>query len=145
MVVRLPPSVHGAGDHGFVPALIRTAREKGFASYVGDGKSRWAAVHRLDAAKLYRLALERGTAGARYHGVGDEGIATRELAETIGKRLGVPAVSKSSDEVAALLGFIGHILSLDCASSSARTEQLLGWRATQPGLLADVEAHYFEG
>jgi nucleoside-diphosphate-sugar epimerase len=144
MVVRLPPSVHGEGDHGFVPALIRVAREQGFVSYVADGESRWAAVHRLDAARLYRLALEQGVAGARYHGVGDEGISTRELAETIGKRLRLPAVSKSPEEVTALLGLIGHVLSIDCASSSVLTQQLLGWGITQPSLLADLASdHYF--
>jgi len=144
MVVRLPPSVHGEGDHGFVPTLIRVARDKGFSSYVAAGQNRWAAVHRLDAAKLYRLALEQGEAGARYHGVGDEGVPTKELAEVIGERLGLPVVSRSAAEAAVLLGFVGHIYALDCASSSQRTQQLLGWRPTAPGLLADLQqGHYF--
>jgi nucleoside-diphosphate-sugar epimerase len=144
-VVRLSPSVHGDGDHGFVPQLINVARAKGFASYVGDGKNRWPAVHRLDAARLYRLALEKGTAGGRYHGVADEGVPIRDVAELIGKRLGVPAVSKSPDEVAGLLGFIGHVLAMDAPCSSKRTREGLGWQPTQPGLLADLEkGTYFD-
>lgn len=145
MVIRLPPSVHGDGDHGFVPALIRVAREKGFATYVGDGQNRWSAVHRFDAARLYRLALENGKTGARFHGVADRGIPTREIAEVIGRRLSVPAVSKSPEEAAALFGFIGHVLAMGAQSSSARTQEILGWRPTQPGLVADLEkGRYFE-
>ena len=144
-VIRLSPSVHGDGDHGFVPMLINAARDKGFASYVGDGKNRWPAVHRLDAARLYRLALEKGTAGGRYHGVAEEGVPTRDIAEMISKRLGVPAVSKSAEEVAGALGFIGHVVAMDAPSSSASTQERLGWRPTQPGLLADLEkGTYFD-
>ncbi len=138
MVVRLPPSVHGDGDHGFVPALIKLAREKGFAIYVGEGSNLWAAGHRLDAAKLYRLALEKGKAGARFHGVGDEGIPTRQIAEVIGRRLNVPAVSKTPEEAAELLGFIGRVLAMGGPSSSALTQERLGWHPTQPGLLEDL-------
>jgi nucleoside-diphosphate-sugar epimerase len=145
MVVRLAPSVHGDGDHGFVPVLVRVAREKGFATYVGDGQNRWSAVHRLDAARLYRLALEKGESGARFHGVADRGIPIREIAEVIGRRLGVPAVSKSREEAAALFGFIGHVLAMAGQSSSARTQEILGWRPTQPGLVADLEkGRYFD-
>jgi nucleoside-diphosphate-sugar epimerase len=145
MVVRLPPSVHGDGDHGFVPALIRGARERGFATYVGDGQNLWSAVHRLDAAHLYRLAIEKGETGARYHGVGDRGIPTKQIAEIIARRLSVPAASKSPEEAAALFGFIGHVLSMGVASSSARTEQILGWRATHVGLIEDLErGRYFD-
>jgi nucleoside-diphosphate-sugar epimerase len=145
MVVRLPPSVHGDGDHGFVPALIKLAREKGFAIYVGEGKNLWAAGHRLDAAKLYRLALEKGTAGARFHGVGDEGIPVRQIAETIGRRLNVPAVSKTPEEASALLGFIGMVLGMGGLTSSALTQKRLGWHPTQPGLIQDLEhGHYFD-
>ena len=146
MVIRLPPSVHGDGDHGFVPALIRAAREKRFATYVGDGQSVWSAVHRLDAARLYRLALEKGKPGDRFHGVGDEGIPTKEIAEVIGRRLGVPAVSKSREETEALLGFIGHVLAIGIRSTSSKTREKLGWRPTEVGLIADLEkGTYFDG
>jgi nucleoside-diphosphate-sugar epimerase len=143
-VVRLPPSVHGDGDHGFVPQLIRVARAQGFSTYVGDGKNRWPAVHRLDAASLYRLVLEKGASGGKFHGVADEGLPTREIAEVIGRRLNVPVVSKSPEEASALLGFIGHVLAMDGAASSKRTQELLGWRPTQVGLIADLErGRYF--
>jgi nucleoside-diphosphate-sugar epimerase len=145
MVIRLPPSVHGDGDHGFVPALISLAREKGFAIYVGEGKNRWSAVHRLDTPKLYRLALEKGTSGARFHGVADEGIPIREIAEVIGRRLKVPAVSKTPEEAAGLLGFIGYVLAVDGPASSALTRERLGWYPTQPNLIRDLEqGRYFE-
>jgi nucleoside-diphosphate-sugar epimerase len=145
MVVRLPPSVHGEGDHGFVPALIKLAREKRFAVYVGEGKNLWSAGHRLDAAKLYRLALEKGAAGARFHGAVDEGIPVRQIAEVIGRHLGVPAVSKTPEEAAELLGFIGRVLGMGGLTSSALTQKWLGWQPTEPGLLADLEqGHYFK-
>jgi nucleoside-diphosphate-sugar epimerase len=145
MVVRLAPSVHGEGDHGLVPMLIRTAREKGFAFYVDDGKNRWPAVHRFDAARIYRLALEKGTAGSRFHGVAEEGIAIREIAESIGRHLEVPVVSKAPEESFALLGFIGRVLGLDIPASSALTQERLGWHPNEPGLLADLdEGHYFD-
>ena len=145
MVVRLPPSVHGDGDHGFVPALIKLARENGSSIYVGEGQNSWSAGHRLDAAKLYRLALEKGTAGAVFHGVGDEGIPTRQIAEIIARRLNVPAVSKTPEEAAQLLGFIGRVLALGGPTSSALTQARLGWRPTQPGLIEDLEqGTYFD-
>ena len=142
-VVRLPPSVHGRGDHGFVPRLISVAREKGVSAYVEDGLNRWPAVHRLDAARLYRLVLEKSAAGASYHGVGDEGIPTREIAEVIGKRLNVPVVGKSRDEAAAHFGWIGHFFGIDGPASSALTRERLGWQPKQPGLLADVDQPYY--
>jgi nucleoside-diphosphate-sugar epimerase len=143
MVVRLSPSVHG--DHGFVPALINVAREKGFSTYVGDGKNRWPAVHRLDAARLYRLALEKGAVGAKFHGVADEGIPVREIAEAIGRRLNVPAVSKTPEEATALLGFIGHALAMDGPASSVLTRERLGWQPTHAGLIQDLEkGRYFD-
>jgi nucleoside-diphosphate-sugar epimerase len=145
MVIRLPPSVHGDGDHGFVPQLIKAAREKRFAAYVGEGKNLWPAVHRLDAARLYRLALEKGTAGGRYHGVGDEGVPTGDIAEVIGKRLNVPALSKSAEEVAAALGFVGQVFAMGAAASAKLTQERLGWRPMEKGLIADLEhGRYFE-
>ncbi len=145
MAIRLSPSVHGDGDHGFVPQLIKSARDNGFATYVGDGKNRWPAVHRLDAARLYRLALEKGASGARFHGVADEGIPVRAIAEAIGKRLGVPAVSKSPAEAGALLGFIGMVLGADAPTSSTITQERLGWKPTHVGLLEDLEkGRYFD-
>jgi nucleoside-diphosphate-sugar epimerase len=144
-VLRLPPSVHGKGDHGFVPRLIGIAREKGVSAYIGDGLNRWPAVHRLDAAHLYRLALEKSSLGARYHGVGDEGIPTREIAEIIGRQLHVPVVGKSREEAADHFGWIAHFFGIDSPASSALTRERLGWRPVQPGLIADLNAeHYFE-
>ena len=145
MVVRLPPSVHGDGDHGFVPMLIARARELGVATVIGDGTNRWPAVHRLDAARLFRLALEQGTATARFHGVADEGIPVRAIAERIGHRLGVPVVSTTAEAAAEDLGFIGRVLAMDGPASSALTQARLGWRPTQPGLLLDLEqGRYFD-
>jgi nucleoside-diphosphate-sugar epimerase len=145
LVVRLSPSVHGNGDHGFVPRLINIAREKGVSAYVDDGLNRWPGVHRLDAAELYRLALEKGVAGAAYHGVADEGVPTREIAEVIGKRLNVPVVSKSGEEAAGHFGWIGHFFSMDGPASSRLTQQRLGWRPMQLSLISDLDStHYFE-
>jgi nucleoside-diphosphate-sugar epimerase len=144
-VLRLPPSVHGNGDHGFVPRLISIAREKGISAFIGDGLNRWPAVHRLDAAHLYKLALENGSAAACYHGVADEGIPTRKIAEVIGRHLNVPVVSKSSEEAAEHFGWMARFFGIDGPASSALTQQRLGWRPAQPGLIADLNAeHYFE-
>ena len=146
-VVRLPPSVHGEGDHGFVPMLIGIAREKGLSVYKGEGLNRWPAVHRLDAARLFRLALEKaGAPGVRYHGVGEEGVAFREIAGIIGKRLNVPVVSKSPEDAAAHFTWFAHFASFDCPSSSKHTQDVLGWQPVQPGLIADVDNdYYFKG
>jgi len=144
-VLRLSPSVHGNGDHGFVARLISIAREKGVSAYIGDGLNRWPAVHRLDAAHLYRLALEKGSIGARYHGVADEGVPTREIAAAIGSGLNVPVVSKSSEEAADHFGWIARFFGIDGPASSSQTQEQLGWRPVQPGLIADLDAeHYFE-
>ncbi|HEY2475640.1 MAG TPA: SDR family oxidoreductase [Candidatus Cybelea sp.] len=145
MAVRLPPSVHGDGDHGFVPALIGIAREKGISAYIGDGLNRWAAVHRLDAAHLFRLAIEKGSAGARFHGIGDEGVPFREIAGVIGRNLGLPVVSISPEEAGNHFGFFGRFASLDVPATSALTQQQLGWHPTQPGLLDDLKfGRYFD-
>jgi nucleoside-diphosphate-sugar epimerase len=141
--IRLAPSVHGKGDHGFVPHLIGIAREKGVSAYVGDGLNRWPGVHRLDAARLYRLVLEDGAKAPRYHGIADEGVPTREIAEVIGRRLNLPVVSKSREEAGAHFGWIGHFFAVDCPASSARTQEQLGWRPTQPGLIADLDSEAY--
>ena len=148
-VIRLPPSVHGDGDHGFAAGfasvLIGVAREKGVSAYVGDGLNRWPAVHRLDAAHLYRLALEKGSAGARYHAVADAGVAVRDIAQVIGRRLNVPVVAKSREEAAGHFGWFAHFIGVDCPASSAQTQERLGWRSAHPGLIPDLErARYFE-
>src|SRR5580704_4115526 len=138
-VVRLSPSVHGDGDHGFVPTLISIAREKGVSAYVGDGLNRWTAVHRLDAGNLYKLVLEKGSAGARYHGVAEEGVAFRDIAEVIGRRLNIPVVAKSPAEAANHFGWFAAFAGLDCPASSKLTQDRLGWSPVQSSLLTDLE------
>ena len=147
-VVRLPPSVHGQGDHGFVPILIRMAREKGRAVYAGEGSNTWPAVHRLDAAKVFRLVLESGSkaAGRRFHAVDEEGIAFRDIASAIGKGLNLPVVSAPAEEAAAYFGWFAHFAAMDNRVSSRTTRESLGWTPTQPGLLRDLSsADYFAG
>lgn len=143
-IVRLPPSVHGDGDHGFVPLLAGIAREKGVAAFVGDGRNRWPAVHRLDAARLYRLALENGSSGT-YHGVAEEGVLFKEIADVIGRRLNVPVVGTTPEEAAAHFGWFAHFASLDNPSSSQRTRELLGWEPKRPGLIADIDRPSYFG
>ena len=140
MVVRLPPTVHGAGDKsGFVPRLFTLAQDKGVSAWIGDGQNRWPSVHRLDAARLFRLALETGTGGSRYHAVHEEGVLTKDIAEAIGRRLNLPAVSLPSADAADHFGFLGHILALDIHAFSAATRDQLNWQPVQPGLIADIE------
>src|SRR5207249_3479648 len=145
-VVRLAPSVHGEGDkHGFVPSLIGIARDKGVSAYIGDGLNRWPAVHRLDAARLFRLALEKRVARATYHGVAEEGVPFREIAEVIGCRLNVPVVSKSAEEATRHFDWFAHFAALDNPTSSQRTREVLGWQPKQPGLISDIDRpRYFE-
>ena len=144
-VVRLPPSVHGPGDvRGFVPALVGTARETGVSAMIGDGANVWPAVHRTDAARLFRLAVEeKAPAGARLHGVGEQGIAFRDIAEAIGRLLDVPVRQLSPEEAAGHFGWLAGFAALDNPTSSAATRELLGWRPTGAGLLHDLEAGHY--
>jgi nucleoside-diphosphate-sugar epimerase len=139
-VIRLSPSVHGAGDHGFVPIVIGLAREHGVSAYVGDGNNRWPGVHRRDAARLYRLALERGAEHAVYHAVAEEGVPFREIAGVIGRRLNLPVVSISGADIAAHFGWFEHFAQIDASASSAKTRQSLGWHPTETALLDDLDS-----
>jgi nucleoside-diphosphate-sugar epimerase len=145
-VVRLAPSVHSSLDHhGFVPSLIAIARDKGVSAFVGDGANRWPAVHTLDAARLFRLALEEAPAGSRLHGVGDEGVPFRDIAGVIARHLNLPVVSIPREEADAHFGFLSAFVSLDNPTSSALTRQRVGWQPTHPGLIADLDqGHYFQ-
>lgn len=144
-VVRPSPSVHGEGDRGFVPALIGVAREKGVSAYVGDGANRWPAVHRLDAAPLYRLALEQAPAGSRLHAVAEEGVAVRDIAQVIGRHLDLPVASISPEEAGGHFGFLGAFVGADIPASSALTRELVGWEPVEQGLIEDLEGgHYFD-
>jgi nucleoside-diphosphate-sugar epimerase len=143
-VVRLAPSVHGDGDRGFVPALIGIARETGVSAYVDDGANRWAAVHRLDAAHLYRLALETAPAGARPHAVGDEGVPLREIADVIGRRLNLPVAAVSREEAGGHFGWFAPFVALDNPASSTLTQKQFDWHPVRPGLIPDLDTgHYF--
>ncbi|MEK1891227.1 MAG: SDR family oxidoreductase [Phyllobacterium sp.] len=138
-VMRLSPSVHGDGDHGFVPMLISMAREKGISAYIGEGLNRWPAVHRFDAALLYRLAIEQAVAGARYHASDENGVPFKDIAEVIGRRLNLPVVSLGHEEAAEHFGWFTHFAAIDNPTSSAQTRKALGWQPKEPGLLADLD------
>jgi nucleoside-diphosphate-sugar epimerase len=143
-VVRLPPSVHGEGDYAFVPSLIAIARNTGLAAYVGDGANVWPAVHRLDAARLFRLALEQAPAGTLLNGVGDEGVPFREIAEVIGRHLNVPVKSITAEEAPGHFGNFALFAQFNVPASSARTQERFGWRPTEAGLIADLDqGHYY--
>lgn len=144
-VVSLSTSVHGDGDKGFVPRLISIAREKGFSAYIGDGANRWPAIHRLDAAHLFRLALESAPAGSILDGVGDEGIPFYDIANIIGRRLNLPLVSITREEAESHFGFLGPIAALDIPRSSAETQKLLNWKPVHVSLITDLEeGDYFK-
>jgi len=144
-VVRLPPSVHDDGDHGFVPSLFAIAREKGVSAYVGDGLNHWPAVHRLDSAHLFRLAVDNAPAGSTLHAVADEGVPIRDVAGVIGRHLNVPVVSISAADAGEHFTWMAGFIGADSPASSTLTRELLGWQPTQPGLLEDLDkGHYFD-
>ncbi len=144
-VVRLPPTNHGDGDNGFIATLVGIAREKGVSGYIGDGTNRWPAVHRLDSARLFRLALEQAPAGSTLHAVADEGVPIRDIAEVIGRHLELPVVSISPEDAGEHFTWLAGFLAIDAPASSAQTRELLGWQPTEPGLIADLDqGHYFQ-
>ncbi|RYZ79882.1 MAG: SDR family oxidoreductase, partial [Proteobacteria bacterium] len=143
-IVRLSPSVHGEGDHGFVPALIAIAREKGVSAYIGDGANRWPAVHRLDVASLFRLALEQKPRSSVFHAAAEEGVATKDIASAIGKGLNLPVVSISADDAAGHFGWLAPFFSKDAPTSSEITRTQLGWKPKEAGLIQDLSlGRYF--
>lgn len=146
VIIRLPPSVHGTEDkHGFIPILVKLAREKGFSAYIGEGQNRWNAGHQLDAALLYRLAFENAAAGARFHANTEEGITVKSIAEAIGKQLNLPVKSISAEEAAAHFGWFAHMAAIDCPASSQRTQEHLNWQPSHPLLLTDIENGVYTG
>ena len=143
-VLRLPPTVHGEGDNGFMAALVGIARDKGVSGYIGDGSNRWPAVHRLDAAHLFRLALEGAPAGSTLHAIADEGVPIRDVAEVIGRHLDLPLVSVSPEDAGEHFAWLAGFLGADSPASSTLTRELLGWHPTHPGLIDDLDkGHYF--
>jgi nucleoside-diphosphate-sugar epimerase len=145
-VLRLPPTTHGDGDNGFMATAVSIARDKGVSGYVGDGANRWPAVHRSDAARLFRLALEEAPAGSVLHAVDDEGVPIRDVAQVIGRHLDIPVVSITPEAAGEHFGWLGGFLAVDSPASSAITQELLGWHPTGPGLIEDLDkGHYFTG
>ncbi len=143
-VLRLPPTVHGEGDNGFMAALVGIARDKGVSGYVGDGANRWPAVHRLDAAHLFRLAVEHAPAGSVLHAIADEGVPIRAIAEVIGRHLNLPVAAIAAEDAAGHFAWLAGFIALDSPASSELTRELLGWQPTQPGLIDDLgKGHYF--
>lgn len=142
-VIRLPPSVHDKGDKGFVPFIINMARRKGAAAYVDEGNNRWPAVHRLDAAHLFRLALEKAAKGSRYNAIGDEGIPVREIAEVIGNHLNLPVISINPEKATDYFEWMGRFISFDSPATGYKTRELLGWQPKHIGLIEDMQKHYF--
>jgi nucleoside-diphosphate-sugar epimerase len=145
VAVRFAPTVHGAGDHGFIAQMAAIARQKGVSGYPSDGANRWAAVHRSDAARLVALALAKAPAGARLHAVAEEGITSREIAEAIGRALDVPAAAIKPDDVAGHFGWIAHFFAMDLPATSIATRELLGWTPTGPALIEDIDNGAYPG
>jgi nucleoside-diphosphate-sugar epimerase len=144
-VVRLPPTVHGEGDHGFIPTLVNIARTTGVSGYIGTGANRWPAVHQCDAARLFRLALESAPAGSVLHAIDDEGVPTRVIAEVIGRHLDVSVASIDPDDAAAQFSWLASFFAVDTPATSALTRRLLDWQPTHPRLIEDLEqGHYFD-
>jgi nucleoside-diphosphate-sugar epimerase len=144
-VLRLPPTVHGDGDHGFMATLVRIDAEKGVSGYLGDGSNRWPAVQRFDAAHLFRLALENAPAGSTLHAIADEGVPIRAVADVIGRQLGLPVAAVAPEDAAGHFGWLGAFIGLDSPASSRLTRELMGWQPTHPGLIDDLEkGHYFQ-
>jgi nucleoside-diphosphate-sugar epimerase len=144
VALRFAPTVHGMGDHGFTATLTKIAKERGAAGYIGDGSTHWAAVHRGDAARMVRLALEKAPSGSRVHAVAEAGLLSRDIAAAIGGYLGLPAVSIAPEDADAHFGWIGRFFGMDIAASSARTQELLGWTPTGPTLFEDIAAGAYE-
>jgi nucleoside-diphosphate-sugar epimerase len=143
-ILRLPPTVHGDGDNGFMAAVVGVARQKGVSGYLGDGSNRWPAVHRIDAAHLFRLAVENAPAGSTLHAVADEGVPIRAVAEVIGRHLELPVAAIAPEDAVEHFTWLAGFIGLDVPASSTLTRQLLGWQPTQPGLLDDLDkGHYF--
>jgi nucleoside-diphosphate-sugar epimerase len=142
-VLRLPPTVHGDGDNGFMAALVGIARDKGVSGYIGDGSSRWPAVHRFDAAHLFRLAAEKAPAGSVLHAIADEGVPVRAIAEVIGRHLGLPVAAVPPEDAGGHFGWLAGFLAVDSPASSALTRELMGWQPTHPGLIDDLDKGYY--